>query len=164
MKHPKRTVRLEPVDKALNALGVIGLVLLLALPAYYYPSLPETIPRHFDAAGQPDAYSSKAVIWVLPAVGTLLFLGLQWLCRYPHTFNYNVPITEQNAEAQYRIATRMIRSLAAVITCTFAYIAYATIQVALGQQSGLGGFFTPVFLVVLFGVIGYFIWRSWRAA
>ncbi len=164
MSRPKPEIPLMPADRAINAVGWAGVALLLGFTLYYYPMLPEIIPHHFDAAGQPDSFGDKKIILVLPAIGVLLFIFMQYLSRHPHTFNYNVPITEQNAQEQYRIASRMIRSLAAFISCSFAYITYGTVQAARERWDGLGTWFLPVFLVLIFGLIGYFLWRSQRAA
>ena len=49
---------------AANLLGLIGLW-LLAL-AFYFP-LPQTIPVHFDLAGNPTRYGSKFSLLLLPA-------------------------------------------------------------------------------------------------
>lgn len=164
MKRPEKDIPLTTTDQLIIALGFIGLATLIGIPAYYYSVLPDSIPRHFDSSGMPDAYSGKGVIWVLPIIGSLLFIGMHWLSYHPHTFNYIVPITEENAEEQYTIAVRMIRTLNTVIVGLFAYIAYATAQVALERQQGLGSYFLPVFLLLVFGTIGYFIWRSAKAA
>ena len=54
----------------------------------------------------------------------------------------------------------MIRTLNAIITCVFVYITYSKIQTALGNQDGLGTWFTPVFMILIFGVTGYFFYQS----
>ncbi len=50
-----------------------------------------------------------------------------------------------------------IRIKNAIITCVFAYITYTILQTALGNQEGLGSLFTPVFLILVFGTLVYFI-------
>ncbi len=157
---PKLKIDLEPIDFLLESIGIIGLLLLIGLPIYYYGDLPATLPSHFNAKGEPDAFSGKGVIWPLSIIGTIMYVGMAVLNRFPHTFNYPVEITRENAERQYKNATRMIRMLNTIIVCVFAYIIYGTIQVALAQQEGLGGYFLPVMLVAVSGTIGYFLYRS----
>ncbi len=53
----------------------------------------------------------------------------------------------------------MIRLLNTLIVFNFSYITYATIKTALGEQSGLGNYFIAVFLISIFGTIGYFIYK-----
>jgi uncharacterized membrane protein len=65
-------------------LTAIGLtVATLAGSALLYPSLPETIPTHWNIRGEVDGWGSKTwAVWLLPAT-TALFLGffrlLPWL-------------------------------------------------------------------------------------
>lgn len=43
------------------------------------PSLPETVPVHWNAAGQPDGYGSKAImLWLMPSI-MLGIVGLAWI-------------------------------------------------------------------------------------
>lgn len=147
-------------DKILEGLGFLALALLLVLPFYFYPELPDRIPRHFDAAGQVTAYGGKGMIWFKPIMGLIMYAGLFLLNRVPQIFNYPSEITPENAERQYRMATRMIRTLNVIIVCTFLYTSYSTIQNALGNQEGLGIAFMPFFLISLFGVIVVYLIKA----
>jgi uncharacterized membrane protein len=159
MERPKIKVALEPIDKIIERLGIIGLVILIGLPLFYFDKLPETIPRHFGADGKPDAFSGKGIIWTLPVIGFAMYAGLFWLNRYPHIFNYPQKVTQENAKRLYTVGKRMIRTLNTLITCLFAYITFSTIQVALGNQSGLGTWFLPNFMILTLGTTAYFLSR-----
>ena len=160
MSRPKLKIELDQSDYFVEVLGRMGVILLLAIPLFYYSDLPDTIPTHFNATGEPDQYGSKAVVWLLPVIGLVTYLGLLWLNKYPHIFNYMGKITEENAYRQYQIATRMVRAMNAIIVWAFAYLTYFMIQIGLGKADGLGPYFIPVFLIVLFGTIGYYIYQS----
>lgn len=160
MKRPKIKIEKTSIDIVTEIIGLIGVVLLIGLPLYYFNTLPETIPRHFGANGEPDGFSGKGIIWALPIIGVLMYVGLFWLNKYPHTFNYPQKVTEENVEGLYTMGTKMIRTLNTIIASVFAYITYSTIQTALGNQNGLGAWFTPVFMLLIFGVTGYFLFKS----
>lgn len=162
MDRPKINPLPDDFDKLLDALGIAGLVLLIGLPVYYYSSLPDIIPHHYNARGEPDGFGDKGIIWTLPGLGIALFIFLSALKKTPHIFNYAVKITEENAEKQYGLANKMLRAINAIITCSFAFISYGTIRTALGKQAGMGDFFLPVFLVLLFGTLGYFTLKSFQ--
>lgn len=162
MKRPKIELQPSRLDRQLDLFAMVGLILLIVLPVYFYGELPDTIPSHYGSNGEADGFSKKATLWILPIIGGLMFLGLFKLKKYPHLFNYPQPITEDNAERMYQNGVRMLRCLNAIITCVFAYITYSTIQTALGNQNGLGTSFTPIFLVFLFGSIGYFMYQMMR--
>jgi len=157
---PRIEIKLRPIDRVIEAIGVLALILLIALPLYYFDKLPETIPRHFGPNGEPDAYSGKSIIWTLPIIGVIMYFGLYWLNKYPHVFNYPKQVTTENARSLYTYGTRMIRTLNTIIACLFTYITYATIQVALGYQTGLGNWFMSIFITLIFGSIGYFSYKS----
>ncbi|WP_304517883.1 DUF1648 domain-containing protein [Cecembia rubra] len=149
-------------DKILEGLGFLALVLLLVIPIYYYPELPDRIPKHYDATGQVTAYGGKGMLWVMPIIGLITYAGLFFINKVPHIFNYPTEITTENAERQYRIATRMIRTLNVIIVYTFLYTSYGTIQNAMGIQVGLGKAFIPIFLIALFGTIVVYLVKAFR--
>lgn len=161
MERPIIEIKKTPIDIVIEIIGFLGLILLLGLPLYYFDKLPETIPRHFAATGEPDGFSGKGMIWTLPVIGITMYVGMFWLNKHPHIFNYSQPVTKENAERLYTIGTKMIRTLNAIITCVLAYITYSTIQTALGNQNGLGVWFLPVFMISLFGITAYFFYKSW---
>ena len=39
---------------------------------------------------------------------------------------------------------------------------YSTIQTALGNQDGLGVWFTPLFMIMMFGTTMFFLYKSMR--
>jgi uncharacterized membrane protein len=134
------------IDIILEMSGWVALIFIWGISISNYTDLPHRIPIHFDAYGQIDGYGHKSSIFVLPIIGALFFILILILSRYPHLFNYPVPITKANAEKQYKIGLRMIRYLKLFIASTFLIIEYQTIQAARGQSEGLGAWFLPVTL------------------
>jgi uncharacterized membrane protein len=127
-----------------------------------YSSLPDTIPTHFNAAGEADDYGRKASIFGLPVVASLLYIGLTLLNRVPHIFNFPTPVTQDNALPQYTNATRMIRYLKLILVLVFAGISFQTIQQANGETDGLGVWFLPVTLGLIFMPLLYFVIKSFQ--
>ncbi len=138
---PQLNIQKEPVDKALELAGVIGVIVMIALPLYYWPDIPDIVPTHFNAAGQPDDFGSKWSMVVLPIIGALLVLGLYWINKYPHKFNYPQKVTEANAHNQYRMASRLIRVVGTMVALSFAYLTYTVIHTSLGTLNGPGKYF-----------------------
>lgn len=157
MPRPKIKIHLDPIDKMIESIGLVALAVLVLLPIFNFNVLPDTLPTHFNAAGTADGFGDKNSIWVLPILGLVLYLGMGLLNRYPQIFNYPVKITPENAEGQYRLATRMMRIIKIIIVIAFAYIVHASIRNALDLNNGLGGYFLPIFLLSIFGTITYFI-------
>lgn len=160
MKRPEYELTKDNIDHIMEIVAVFGLVVLTILPIIYFNKLPERIPIHFGFNGEPDGFGSKIFILVLPFVGILLFAMMFWINKYPHTFNYLTKITDENAHQQYRFVTKLIRVLNALITGMFAYITHIIIQTALGNKNGFSSSFIIIFVILIFSIIGYYIYQS----
>ena len=162
-ERPKITPIPTSTDKLVDLLGWIVLLAIWGWTFSHYSTLPETIPTHFNAAGEADGFGSKASIIGLPVIATLLFIGLTVLNRYPHIFNYPTAITEDNALRLYTLATRMLRYLKLVLVLVFGGIEFMTIQTATGEEAGLGAWFLPLTVVLIFIPLIYFVIKSVQA-
>jgi uncharacterized membrane protein len=147
---PKIKPEFGPVDWLLEGMALIGLLFFIGYFIYHYPHLPETIPGHFNAAGEVDGYSSKSSVWTLAGMAIFVYGLLTFLSFIPNRFNFLVKITPANALRQYTMATRLIRYLKLVIVLLFTYIFYSTVRsVGIGSD-GTGIWFMPVFLCMVF--------------
>jgi uncharacterized membrane protein len=162
-ERPKITLVPSTADKMVELLGWLILLALWGWTFTHFSDLPDTIPTHFNAAGEADGFGSKASIIGLPFIATLLFIGLTVLNRYPHIFNYPTSITQDNALRQYTLATRMLRYLKLVLVLVFGGIELMTIQHATGKAAGLGVWFLPLTLVLVFIPLIYFVVKSVQA-
>lgn len=155
MIRPKIKLPLSLFHIFLETTGAILIILLISYPLYHFSSLPEIIPIHFDASGKADGFTSKIGIWFIPILGLVVYIGLFILNKYPHTFNYQVDITEENANYQYSLATQFIRIINLFLAGLFFYITYHIIASALNGSEGLGTWFLPIVLV---GTIAPIVW------
>lgn len=80
-------------------LCVLMILAMAAVTAYYYPSLPEIIPVHWDAAGKVNGYGGRWQLWLMgpgTMTGMLLFaMAMPWLSpkkfevqNSPETYGY----------------------------------------------------------------------------
>jgi uncharacterized membrane protein len=159
-ERPKIKLIPSTSDKIVEILGWLILLVLWGWTINHYSALPDTIPTHFNAAGEADGFGSKVSIIALPVIATILFIGLTLLNRYPHIFNYPTAITQDNALKQYTLATRMLRYLKLVLVLVFGGIEFMTIQNATGKAAGLGAWFLPLTLVLVFLPLIYFVVHS----
>ena len=159
-ERPKITLIPTHADKLVDLLGWIVLLAIWGWTFTHFSTLPNIIPTHFNASGEADGFGSKASIIGLPIIATLLFFGLTVLNRYPHIFNYPCPVTQDNALRLYTLATRMLRYLKLVLLLVFGGIEFMTIQNATGKAAGLGVWFLPLTLVLVFLPLIYFVVKS----
>jgi len=129
-----------------------------------YSRLPEIIPTHFGGNGVVNGYGPKSTLFILPGLAVLAYIGLSWVARFPHKLNYLVDITEANAERQYRIAVRMMRTMKLCIITIFFAIDYQVVKAALNDSVKPGGFFTLLILSLVFVPVLYFLIQSSRNA
>lgn len=159
---PELSMPLSSLEKYLELSAILGVVIIIYLVLKYWAVLPESVPTHFDFSGRADAWSGRNSILFEPLLGIAFYLGLSWLSRFPHKFNYPVPITKANARRQYQLARAMLAMLKVELVCLFTCLAWMTIRVALGQVAGLGSAFLPVLLIVVFATLIWFLYQSYR--
>jgi uncharacterized membrane protein len=139
------------------SIAALGFGILTLMHAW--PDLPVRVPRHFDLAGKPDQWGSSRNLWLLPFVGVVIYIMLTVVGRIPHSHNFPVPVTPQNAPRLYRMSRMMVAWLKAQVTCTLGYLAWAQVQVAMGRAQGVGWAFVPVTLFTI-GVTIFLYWRG----
>ncbi len=161
-ERPKLKLELTTFDKTLEILGWTSILAIWVLTIINYINLPDTIPIHYNGAGQADEFGGKVTILTLPLIATVLFIGLTILNKFPHVFNYPTNITQDNALRQYKNATKLIRYLKFIIVIIFGLIVLKTIQYAKGQAVGLGIGFLPVTLGLIFIPLIYFVVKSFK--
>lgn len=162
-RRPIIKIEKDALDWAMDIVGILCLIGLIVIPFIYYSELPSEIPSHYNGSGEPDAYSSKAVIWTLPIVGTLLFFMLKMLTPYPDKFNYPIQITQQNARTVYGYGVKTLNWMSTAIAGVCLYLTHSTILIGLGQAENLGSLFLPVFVIILFGPVIYFLYKTYLA-
>jgi uncharacterized membrane protein len=157
---PDIKIKLTYIDWIIEVISLALLLALISLTVHNSSMMPDRIPTHFNMQGIPDGYGSKATIWILPGIGLFIYLLLTIIARIPRTYNFPVTITKENAEIQYKLATRFIRVLKALMLLMFAFINYKTLETALNRSGGLGKGFMPVFLLFIFSSITFYIVKS----
>lgn len=161
-KRPRIPINLTKTDYLFELIGLIGIICLIVLPIYFFNDLPRQIPKHFNAFGQVDSYGDRRIIWLLPAIGLFLYVGLTILNKFPFAFNYPTRVTNDNAERLYTIGTRTVRLLKVIVVLSFLFLNIKTIEIALNKSTEIGKFYLPIFLTVMTIMIGTMIYKMTR--
>jgi uncharacterized membrane protein len=131
-KQPKIDIKPNEFDRKLILAGwlIVGLNFILALTFYF--QLPEIIATHFNLKGEPNGYSSKDSIWIIPILNLILYYGMTQIATKIKPWNYNYPtkVTEKNAPALYTMSIRMLVWLNLGIALVFLVISTHTILLA----------------------------------
>ena len=161
-KRPKIKLPLTLFDKIIEVTSYLALVAFWVMTIFAFTTLPESIPTHYNGMGEVDGYGPKATIFFLPVLGTVLFAFLTYIVKKPETFNYTVGITEENALAQYTNATKLLRFMKLALLILFIVIDYKTIATSNGASDGLGKWFLPFTIALIFVPVVFSVYRSFR--
>ncbi|MBL7783569.1 MAG: DUF1648 domain-containing protein [Saprospiraceae bacterium] len=116
--------------EAMVQLAAVGvLIIAWTLSILYHNTLPDTIPIHFNFAGEPDGYGEKGYIFAMPIIATIIFVVLGLLAKVPHQFNYLTPVTEANAEQQYRWGRMLLFVLSLLVALLAVWAVWKMAQV-----------------------------------
>ncbi len=142
-------------------INLICLLLLLGVAGYLavnWSSIPDKIPSHYNAVGEVDSWGNKMELLVLAIIGWIMYIGITVLEQFPQVWNTGVTVTEENKARIYPILKMMISTLKLLVVGVFVFLA---LNSALAKALPL--WFLPVFLVLMFGSIVFFIVRLIRA-
>ncbi|QKY68332.1 DUF1648 domain-containing protein [Lentibacillus sp. CBA3610] len=154
---------------------------LLVLTAIYvllqYGQLPDEIPQHFNASGEPDAWGGKGLlIGLLILYGFILiqvfvlnyFLFIKQDAKEAlHFVNFPTIKKEELTEEQVQLikqnTVRMMAMINLFMSIMFSWILFGMIQTAVEQANGLSsGFMFFIFLTIV--VTFYYVWKTYRVA
>ena len=139
---------------------VLCLVLLVGVTIYLginWSSLPNKIPAHYDFAGNIDRWGKKGELLIVPIMSWVLYVMITGVEQIPAIWNTGVKVTVENRYRVYRVLKYMVKSLKLIMVVDFSYM---TIQSLSGQS--LPGWFTLLFLVIIFGDLIFWLWRLYK--
>ncbi len=160
MTKPIVKIQWSATDWIIEGLALFILLGIIVYTILHYPDLPNKIPTHFGAGGNANSFGSKSTLWILVGINVGIYVLLTAVSKIPHHFNYLVTITENNAHRQYTIALRMMRTLKLMVVLSFGYILIRTMLIATGEVMSLGTWFLPVFLIMIFVPLLFYIFLS----
>jgi len=154
-----------------KTIEVLGLMLLGYLTWITYwalngpDRLPDRVPTHFDISGQPNAWGSPGILWILPAAGLGLYSLMTALASIQfRSYNLPVRVTEVNLPFIQRKTSEMVAWIKMEILCLFVLIQSAIIHGARTGQFRLSVAIVPGFMVVIFATAGIYLVAIMRGA
>ena len=130
----------------MEAIALLALVAMFGMLAMYSDLLPERIPIHWDAAGAPDRWGSKETLWIFPAIGAVIYLGLSAAVLLKRAVHDAV---------QHQLVGQMIAAIKVVTMVSFAIVSRGKLEAALGHGQGLSGILALVMVVLMAGGLLY---------
>ena len=124
-------------------LSLAGVLLYLAIT---WSSIPQEVPGHYNAMGQIDRITGKASLIAIPIITWVMYMGITAVERFPQIWNTGVAVTEENKDRVYRVLKDILKTSKLIVVLAFSYL---TINTA--NAIPLSPWFTPVFLILIFG-------------
>ena len=118
---PKIKIPLDKTDKTILAVVIILGCFLWIFSSYLFYISPEKVPAHYDFSGKVTRLDNKIILLLLPALGTIVCIGLYILSKYPNIYNYPLTITTENAAANYKKGSKLMRFLMLGILVLFSF-------------------------------------------
>ena len=151
MSHTRIKPPLTILDWILEIAALITVIATVALFVVVWLRAPDIVPIHYNFAGQADSFGNKSTLWGLPVISLITYIGLTILNCYPHIFNFPTKVTPENAEALYKIATRVMRTVKLLVSLMFLWVVwYDYLQITTPQ---INNSLNTVFIIVLWGWI-----------
>lgn len=151
--------KLDASDKLLEAVSLIFLIAPVLIIGFSISDLPDIIPTHFNFEGVPNDYGSKNTLWVVPGVSVFIYMITGLISSYPNLYNY--PSEKADKEGQYKLGSKLVRSLRAWILLFIAILGYMMIYSAKSGTAKGAGWFIGIMLTV---IAAHLIWffRQWK--
>ena len=140
-------ISLDKYDKIWEAISILLLLTIVIVITYSLPSLPDTIPIHFDFEGKADGFGSKYMLWTVFGIALLMYTIFTIISRRPGL--YKSRMTENNIEEQYILTAKMTRTMKMYILIFFVILSFFMVQTAQGQWTE----YTPFLILIIFALI-----------
>lgn len=141
-------------------LTVITGLLLLAATIFVIVSwhnIPDTIPTHFNFAGEADGYGGKGALVGMMVAAWVIFIALTVLMKFPNTWNMPVKVTAENKAKLYGITRGMLEIVKALSTLMF-IVMFVSIAIA----TSLPPWIMAAILVAMLVSVGIGTWLMYR--
>ena len=142
----------EPRTRAqwvFEGLSLLLVIFMFAMVAVHWSQFPQRVPAHYGISGKPNGWHGKSFLLILPCIAAVVWVLITVAQRSPRLINIPFTIDRDSPEVQSVLRSMMIAEKTAVAV-TFAWLMRGMVRTALGRAEGLGQWFLPVTLVLIF--------------
>ncbi|MCB0635323.1 MAG: DUF1648 domain-containing protein [Lewinella sp.] len=133
-------------EQTAEKLAIATLILLCLIPLFYFMSLPDRIPLHFDGTGTPDSWGSRYTIFILPGIAVVMYFLLSLFGKQHDMMNFPIQRTPENEEALIQLTRLQLRYTKVILHLLFIYLVWGIIRMSLEQADTLAMW--PVFIFI----------------
>ncbi len=137
---------MTPQDWLMEAISLAGLVAMFCFVIYNYPKLPVSIPEHFDLQGNPQTFSDRNQVWLLPGISIFLYAMLPSILKVKLARGSSRFFRRVRTQRQFNGRVRILRYQKMIMIWGLFYISASLVRYSLHRGNGLGVWFMPVFI------------------
>ncbi|HHX88006.1 MAG TPA: DUF1648 domain-containing protein [Firmicutes bacterium] len=138
------------LDYLLEIASLSGIILGIFLLIYFWPQLPEQVPRHFNFQGAVDSWGDKRITLIFPTLNVLFNISLSVIRFFTPVFF----LAQERAEQRtLRLSLDLIALLKTWTARFFTCFLWATLEIALGRTAALPPLFIPLALGINLAII-----------
>ncbi|HQB22239.1 MAG TPA: DUF1648 domain-containing protein [Bacteroidales bacterium] len=149
MSRPKIYIKKTRLDYFFEGISIISLALTFIIIAYYWGKYPNSVAIHYNALGQADSFGHRWLLLILPLTALLTYIGMTYLNKFPHVFNFPVEVSERNAELLYKTGKRTISFMKMIVCLLILYINISQVSSMIFNRSGINIFIILFFILCL---------------
>jgi len=160
MNRPTIKIEKNILDKFIEILTFLLIIVSIILIIIYYNQLPEKLPIQFNwHSKDKNGFGTKDWLWSNPIICGIIGMLIYKMNQYTLTLNYPKEIVENNEEFNYKMSTQMLRMISLIIAFVCLSLTLTSILSGLGNETEFGKYSKPLFLILFFGAPVFYIIR-----
>lgn len=152
-------IKLDTADKISEVVSLLFVLGGIAIVAFSLPGLPDKVPVHFDLKGEPNRFGSKYELWIGVGASVMLYMLFSLISSRPHLYNY--PSQKNDLESQYKLGSKMMRSLKAWILLFLLVVNYIIVQ-STHTNSAKGALWLIAFMLAIVTAHLIYFYTKWK--
>ena len=148
-------------DRILELVAAAMAVVMLVLTGVLYSKAPDTVPTHFNFAGDADGWEGKVFYWILAGI-MLVGMAICASAAYNRKL-VNLPI-RLKPEVFYRqigLISRMCRIMTIVLSFIWLAVLLAMSASFIGLSEGVAVALIPLSAMLMIGVVFFYTLKIW---
>ena len=138
-----------------EGLSLLLVIFMFAMVAFHWSQFPDRVPAHYGISGKPNGWHGKSFLLILPLIAAVTWVVITAAQRYPRLINIPFTIDRDSPEVQSLLRSMMIAEKTTV-ALTFAWLMRGMVRTALGRAEGIGQWFLPITLVLIFAPLAVY--------
>ena len=148
-------------DRLLEWMAAAMVVCLLILTGVLYSKAPDTVPSHFNFAGEIDGWSGREVYWIIALVHVVMMAICASAAYNRKLVNLPIRLKEAVFYRQIGLISRMCRIMTLVSGVLWLTVLLAMSADIIGLPLEVAVSFIPMAVILMLGVVLFYTLKIW---